>query len=249
MNTRTTIAIAMMATALSVTAQDVVEQINAIKLDPQYVYGEASHENADTAFMAAVFDLKMNLEVKLKTQLDPGMLKNKVRKLSRPRGKRVKVMAYIRNEDVLGIPPAVPSIPAAPTDEDASEGIVMMPSQVPPPPPPPVQTPQPAPSATTAATPRLASLVTELMDTEHLQEALMVLEGHKRRGTVPEFAPYAKANHPKDMYLLIFDREYNIPLAVLTPEKPDGKRDNLYKNSEDALSNYADKIAVCFTIR
>ena len=79
MSIRTIIAIAMMASTATITAQDVVEQINAIKLDPQYIYGEASNENADTAFMAAVFDLKMNLEAKLKTQLDPGMLKNKVK--------------------------------------------------------------------------------------------------------------------------------------------------------------------------
>ena len=249
MKIRTTIAITMMATALSVTAQDVVEQINAIKLDPQYVYGEASHENADTAFMAAVFDLKVNLEAKLKTQLDPGMLKSKVKKLLRPRGKRVKVMAYIKNEDVLSSPPAVPAIPTAPTDEDVSEGIVMMPSQVPPPPPPSLQAPPPAPAPVAPVSHGLSSLVKELMDTEHLKEAMMVLEGHKRRGTVAEFAPYAKAKHPKDMYLLIFDREYNIPLAVLTPEKPDGTRDNLYKNTEDSLSNYSDKIAVCFTYK
>ena len=87
------------------------------------------------------------------------------------------------------------------------------------------------------------------MDTEHLQEALMVLEGHNRRGTVGEFVPYSKAQRPQTMYLLIFDREYNIPLAVLTPEKPNGTRDNLYKNTEDSLSNYSDKIAVCFTYK
>ena len=249
MSIRTIIAIAMMASTATVTAQDVVEQINAIKLDPQYIYGEASNENADTAFMAAVFDLKMNLEAKLKTQLDPGMLKNKVKKLSRPRGQRVKVMAYIKNEDVLSIPPAVPTTPTAPIDEEASEGIVMMPSQVPPPPPPSLQAPPPAPAQVASTTPGLSSLVKELMDTEHLQEALMVLEGHNRRGTVGEFVPYSKAQRPQTMYLLIFDREYNIPLAVLTPEKSNGTRDNLYKNSEDSLSNYSDKIAVCFTYK
>lgn len=238
----------MMATTATVTAQDVVEQINAIKLDPQYIYGEASHENADTAFMAAVLDLKMNLEAKLKTQLDPGMLKNKVKKLSRPRGQRVKVMAYIKNEDVLSIPPVVPSTPTASTDEDDSEGIVMMPSQIPPPPPS-LQAPPPAPAPVASATPSLSSLVKELMDTEHLREALMVLEGHSRRGTVGEFVPYSKAQRPQTMYLLIFDREYNIPLAVLTPEKSNGTRDNLYKNTEDSLSNYSDKIAVCFTVK
>ena len=245
MSIRTFITIAMMAATATVSAQDVVEKINAIKLDPQYIYGEASHENADTAFMAALLDLKINLEAKLKKQLDPGILKNKVQKLSRPRGQRVKVMAYIKNEDVSSLPPAIPSIPTEPSKEDALEKIVMKPLQVTPS----LQTPPPAAASTAPTMPMLSSLVGELMDTEHLQEALMVLEGHTRRGTVGKFVPYSKAQHPQTMYLLIFDREYNIPLAVLTPEKPNGTRDNLYKNVEDSLSNYSDKIAVCFTIK
>lgn len=239
---------AMMATTVTATAQDVVEQINAIKLDPQYFYGEASNENADTAFMAALFDLKINLEAKLKTQLDPDMLKNKVQKLSRPRGQRVKVMAYIKRDDVFGTSQAAPSTPTEPSKENQLRANVMIPTQTPPSPPS-QQTPTPAPALVAPTTPSISSLVSELMDTEHLQEAMMVLEGHSRRGTVAEFVPYSKAQRPQTMYLLIFDREYNIPLAVLAPEKPNGTRDNLYKNTEDSLSNYSDKIAVCFTFK
>ncbi len=241
MNIRTFITSALFSLIMpAVSAQDIVEKMNAIKLDTQYVYGEASHENADTAFQIALSDLKIYLEVSKRTTVEISKLKRCVQSLSRPRGQRVKVLVYAKVQDLLNTSASAPPTVAAPTPQPAAQPAPQPAQQV-------AAQPETQAEMSENTQPILGSLVNELMETEHLQEALLVLEAHKKRGTLREIKPYSKAGQPKTMYLLIFDREYNIPLAVLSPEKPSGKRDNLNKRSEESLSDYSDKIAVCFS--
>lgn len=181
----------------------------------------------------------MHLEASLRTTVELSKLKKCAQKLSRSRGQRVKVLAYVRAEDFTGSAPTPPAPPVQNTVAQSQPEIQQQPQVE--------NETQPQPEIAQNVAPNIASLARELMETEHLQEALLVLEAHKKRGMLSMFAPYSKASRPQIMYLLIFDPEYNIPLAVLSPEKPDGKRDNISNNSDDSLSNYSDKVAVCFS--
>ena len=86
-------------TSAFVHGQDVVTQMNSIKLDKSYVYGQATHENADTAYMEALNDLILSIEARTKEKVDVKQVRTKAQKLSRQRGNRVQVMVYVKVEE------------------------------------------------------------------------------------------------------------------------------------------------------
>lgn len=232
----------ILATAASLNAQDVLEQINEIKLNPQYAYGEATHEHEDSAFTAAVYDLIVNLENKLKQEVNEKIIEKKAKKLSRTRGSKVRVLAYLRMDEIntapqVSLTPDNTTQQARPQNQQTSS---MTES---------VNTSQVMPPATNPAKQAIiASLVTDLMATEDIQSAVNILDTRKRDGSISAWTPYSKTKQPEEMHLLIFDKQYNIPVTVLSPQKANGKRDNLITNKEDSLDNYKEKLAVCFKL-
>ena len=240
--------------AVVTVAQDTqLQQVNAIKKDKRYAYGEATHEVEDSAFLLAIASLKLNLESRLNaqtgTQVSLEVLQAQAKRITRPMGAYHRVMAYVEVEAVKatlakhqeGAAPKPRVAVQLPQVEQASDAPAA-----------------PAASPANPATPdgtamqgqaaALSGLVTSLMATEHLQAAIAVLDRGKRAGTLTQYAPITKTEHPELMYLLIFDDEYNIPLAVLSPEKDNGKRDNLASDKEEKLDDYKGKLAVCFSL-
>ena len=236
---RIVILMAFCLSGLRVHSQDVLEQINAVKLDPEYVWGEATHEIADSAYEAALEELNLAISSRIQRELDHRDLRKHARRLQRPRGQRIRVLAYIKLSDVMK--DAAPVTPPSTSSTKPTINVsVATPSQTPPPPPPP-----PAIPATSG---KLGTLVGELMATNDLKAALLLLDERKSSGDIASWSPYSKTSHPEGMYLLIYDREYNIPLAILSPENASGMRRNLSNNTEESLSSYQDKQAVCFSL-
>lgn len=256
-------ALLLAACALEVGAQDeLLQQVNSIKKDQRYVWGEAMDENEETAFTAALQVMKGKLESRLNATVDDQEVLSKAKRIVRPMENLKRVMAYIEVDavktstasDVKDETSAKPSIvvnlpsgstatntPPKETKSAPEEPVTMAPRE------------EKRPAAPTTTTSRslnatLNTIITDLMATEHLQGAITILDRNKKAGTLKQYAPYAKTANPESMYVLIIDAEYNIPLTVLSPQKSNGKRDNLTADKEETIDDYKDKLAVCFSL-
>ena len=244
MKTRKTIIFLLLVMTTSFTyAQDVVTQMNSIKLNKDFVYGQATHLDADSAYMEALKELIISLEERLggKDKVDMEQVKSKIKRLSRQRGKRVQVMAYMKveNRQTVDVPKPTPTIGDQPSPTPSVDSVSM--SSVP--------TPSVELSTSLYENKRLAPLVKDLMKVDNLDAAVYTLNTRKRSGTLADWKAYKDAEHPENMYVLVFDPQDNIPLAVLSPEKTNGMRDNLTNNKEESLSLYKNKLALCFMMK
>ena len=244
-----TLLLMLWTTSAFVHGQDVVEQMNNIKLDKSYVYGQATHENADSAYMEAMNDLILSMEARTKEKVDVKQVRTKAQKLSRQRGNRVQVMVYVKVEENASSPAAAniaePTANIAePTANIAEPTATVEPS---------VKTsPQPAAASSInyGENKRLAPLVKELMSVDNMEAVIYILNARKRSGTVADWAPFHEAEHPERMFVLVLDPQYNIPLAVLSPENDKGLRYNITDNNkEESLSLYKGHRALCFTMK
>ena len=234
-------------TSAFVHGQDVVTQMNNIKLDKSYVYGQATHENADTAYMEALNDLILSMEARTKEKVDVKQVRTKAQKLSRQRGNRMQVMVYVKVEENTSSPAAnnaAAANHAEPAANIAEPTATVEPSVKP--------SPQPAAASSInyGDNKRLAPLVKEMMSVDNLEAVIYILNARKRSGTVADWAPYPEAEHPERMFVLVLDPEYGIPLVVLSPENDKGMRYNITDNNkEESLSLYTDYGALCFTMK
>ncbi len=248
-------------TSAFVHGQDVVTQMNSIKLDKSYIYGQATHENADTAYMEALNDLILSMEARTKEKVDVKQVRTKAQKLSRQRGNRVQVMVYVKVEENTSSPAA--NIAAAANNVEPAANIVepatniaepatniAEPTATVEPSVKPSHQPAAASSINYGDNKRLAPLVKEMMSVDNLEAVIYILNARKRSGTVAEWAPYPEAEHPERMFVLVLDPEYGIPLVVLSPENDKGMRYNITDNNkEESLSLYTDYGALCFTMK
>ena len=248
--------------AMEVGAQDdLLRQVNAIKIDQRYVWGEAMNENEDNAFAAALQTMKTKLETRLNAKVDDQEVLAKAKRIVRPVENLKRVMAYIEVEEVKTSNTSEVKVennakqtivvntgttanigkPKEETRPAPKKTAIVVPREE-------KRPATPAPSSARGLDAKLSTIVTDLMATEHLQGAITVLDRSKKAGELQQYIPYSKATNPQSMYILIFDAEYNIPLAVLSPEKSNGKRDNLVADKEETVADYKDKLAVCFSI-
>ena len=256
-----TLLLMLWTTSAFVHGQDVVTQMNSIKLDKSYVYGQATHENADTAYMEALNDLILSMEARTKEKVDVKQVRTKAQELSRQRGNRVQVMVYMKVEENTSSP-AANNAPTAnhvepatniaepatniaePTANIAEPTATVEPSVKP------SHQPAAASSINYGDNKRLAPLVKEMMSVDNLEAVIYILNARKRSGTVADWAPYPEAEHPERMFVLVLDPEYGIPLVVLSPENDKGMRYNITDNNkEESLSLYTDYGALCFTMK
>ena len=263
-----TLLLMLWTTSAFVHGQDVVTQMNSIKLDKSYVYGQATHENADTAYMEALNDLILSMEARTKEKVDVKQVRTKAQKLSRQRGNRMQVMVYVKVEENTSSPAA--NIAAAANHAEPAANIaeptaniaepaaniaeptanIAEPTATVEPSVKPSHQPAAASSINYGDNKRLAPLVKEMMSVDNLEAVIYILNARKRSGTVADWAPYPEAEHPERMFVLVLDLEYGIPLVVLSPENDKGMRYNITDNNkEESLSLYTDYGALCFTMK
>ena len=232
---------------LEVGAQDdLLQQVNAIKTDKRYVWGEAMNEDEEEAFSVALTTMKLKLEGRLNAKVDDQELLSKTKRIVRSMGDTKRVTAYIEVEEVKSVPPkeveeARTTPPRKVEEAKTTASVPVAPKQE-------KQTTTSEASSAPGLDKTMGDIVAELMDAQHLQGAVTVLERFKRAGIIQQYMPFPKETNPQVAYLLILDAEYNIPLAVLSPEKNNGKRDNLVSGNEETLSDYHEKLAVCFSL-
>jgi len=79
----------------TVEAQDVVAQMNEVKGNAAYCYGEGADENPQTALNFALEELATELSKKTSVRVNVDELRGKASKLERKRGAQTRVLVYV----------------------------------------------------------------------------------------------------------------------------------------------------------
>lgn len=233
----------MLCASLGSSAQDVMEQINAIKLQGGHLTAQYSHEIADSAFSMGARDVLHQLNLKGLGKFTLDEILPIMGHLDMPRGNMVRVFTYldmakIQKKDNANGPRETITIQPK-FDIIDNTGSTTRPT---PPTPVQVQTqyPQPTQSPVSqkveANTPQ-AQLARDIMAQKDLTAAMNILKAKKNAGIILDYGAFAKGTNIDEVYIAIFDRTTNAPKTVLTPTT-EGKRSNLISKEEDSLSNY-----------
>lgn len=261
--------IAMLLSAPLSAQENVPEQMNQVKLDGRYVYGEATDENAAQAFDDAVYDLAYAVECGNGMVVDIERLKQNVEKMSYLRGKKTCMLVFIKKEilascsgtDTLPLARTSPPAPTAGTSKPSIQ-VTLRPG------PPAAAAPAPMASAPKAApqTPaaltgspsgdaaatgtgkKAEPLARELLGMENAVVAYEKLCQKKRQGLVADVGLPKDARNLEQVYVVVFDKSTELPLAVLSPVKANGLRDNLDDGSETSLSRFGGIRMVWFSL-
>ena len=84
-------------------AQDVMEQINAIKLKGGHLTAQYNHESADSAFAFGARDILHQLNLKGYGVFTFNEIETKIKHLDMKRGAQVRVFSYLNLSDISTI--------------------------------------------------------------------------------------------------------------------------------------------------
>lgn len=215
-------------------SQDVMTQINAIKLKGGYITAQYTHELADSAYSMGIRDILHQLNLKGYGVFSLSEISSKIGHLDVKRGNHVRVFSYLSLAEISKKTDAnvhSEKVQIQPKfeikDHNASSAITTtsFQSQV-----------QSQPQKLQADNPQ-AKMARDIMAQKDLDAAMNLLKAKKNVGQILAYGPFAKGTNLDEVYIAIFDRTTSAPLAVLSPTI-DGKRSNLITKSEDTLSNY-----------
>ena len=235
----------MLCAWIGSTAQDVMAQINAIKLKGGHLTAQYSHEVADSAFSMGARDILHQLNLKGYGLFTLDEILTKMGHLDMPRGNTVRVFTYldmgnIQKKDNAGAP--TESITIQPKFEVQGEQEVKEVTEV--------KEVKEVKEVTevkdntlsantqhlTPKTPQ-EQLAYDIMAQKDLMATMNILKAKKNAGIILDYGAFAKGTNIDEVYIAIFDRTTNAPMTVLSPSV-DGKRSNLVSKEEDSLSNY-----------
>lgn len=233
-----TICFLMMSCAwLTGNAQDVMAQINEIKLKGGHLTAQYSHESVDSAYMMGIRDILHQLNMKGYGVFTLDEISSQVGHLDMPRGNMTRVFSYL---NLAGISKKANSntnketTKIKPKFEVKEEHTTTSTHQTP-------TTPaqvnvQPQPQKATADDPQ-TRMARDIMEQKDINAAMNILKAKKNAGIIIGYGPFAKGTNIDEVYIAIFDRTTSAPMAVLSPTT-DGKRCNVITKADDTLSNY-----------
>ncbi len=233
----------ILCACLGSAAQDVMEQINAIKLKGGHLTAQYSHEVVDSAFSMGARDILHQLNLKRLGKFTLDEILPYTGHLDMPRGNMVRVFTYldmakIHKKDNANAPRETITIKPKFNLKDNTG------STTPPTPPVPAQVqtqypqpPQPPVAQRVEANNPQAQLARDIMAQKDLTAVMNNLKAKKNAGIILDYGAFAKGTNIDEVYIAIFDRNTNAPMTVLTPTT-EGKRSNLISREEDSLSNY-----------
>ncbi len=217
-------------------AQDVMEQINAIKLKGGHLTAQYSHEFTDSAFAMGMRDILHQLIMKGYGLFTLEEIAPKVRHLDMRRGSQIRVFSYLD----------LSTINKKAVNGNSSERLIIQPKfevnevkdntprydKVVPTPP--IVT---SPSNNNLVNDPETSLARDIMAQQDINAAMNILKAKKNAGIILSYGPFAKGTNIDKVYVAIFDRTTSAPMAVLSPTKG-AIRKNLLTKADDSLSNY-----------
>ena len=228
----------LLCTWVSGNAQDVMAQINAIKLKGGHLTAQYNHESADSAIAFGVRDILHQLNLKGYGIFTFDEISSKIKHLDMKRGSQVRVFSYL---DLSGISKKANSNQPAETVKiqpkfkvkEENNTISNHPNNVQPTT---LSKIQPQPQSVQSDEPQ-SQIVRDIMAQKDVNAAMNILKAKKNAGIIIGYGPFAKGTNIDEVYIAIFDRETSAPITVLSPTS-DGKRSNLVTKTDDSLSNY-----------
>ena len=221
---------------LTCNAQDVMEQINAIKLKGGHLTAQYNHESADSAIAFGARDMLHQLNLKGYGVFTFSEIEKKIKHLDMKRGTQVRVFSYLNMADIskkVDANVANKTITIKPKFEVKEEKPNI----------PYVDNAKLTPSFDRQETQKAldntpqTKMAQDIMAQKDIHAAMTILKAKKNAGLILAYGPFAKGTNIDEVYIAIFDRTTSVPLAVLSPTQ-NGKRSNLITKSDDTLSNY-----------
>ena len=199
---------------------DRVEQINAIKKDSRYLYGEATTSTQEESTTLAYEQLQNEVfkwvqcdqvELCIKSVKDINQLADTM--VTR-RVDMYRVFVYVEKLKLMAVVDSMPSVDSV----QINDSVRMAPDKV----------------------------LQQIKNAKNFFELKSIMQPLKEQGDIIDFGKYATAEHPELCYLIVYDPAGNIRALL---GKGEETRQNLKTGKEDSIRNYRGCGAIWFTLR
>lgn len=228
------------------TADDVAKNINKIKRDTTYIYGETTMKDLSEAYNGARAILEMKVGDWVRSQHpDEGIevcivkAKENFIQLETRRGDFYRAFVYVRKSNILPIAnksevtvldvspivlenQAKPSIAFGTTEEKPEETVVETPTL------------------------DLTSTEKEMLQIRSFYDVEPYIKGMKSKGRIKAYGKYATMPEDEDCHLFVYDKQGNISALL---RKSGAKQYNLNTLKEDNVKNYKNCGAIWFQMK
>lgn len=204
----------------------VKEQINAIKLDESYLYGEAKNKIEDVATIYAKKELLISIntlrEEKHLSPLEESDISNLYQKLFYQRGELVYVFTYLKKDKILNnlslSTPSNDSIIEEENDVDINPRQIIIDNS--------------------ADSQFHNEILQNVIERQMIENVYGYLQHAKEDNKIEQFAKAKSLTEiPDNAYIIIYNRMYQV-VTILTNIIND-KRINLKTNKPDLITNYS----------
>ena len=215
-------------------AQTPLEKMNSIKMSNEYVWDEYTHASADTAVAGAMQRLLLYIDVPDGRTLTTDDIQPSVKLIKMKRSNLTRVFAYLKKEEAQAIA-RFGRAEGNDTTQQPTFNVQRSTFNV--------QVPEPA------HTPMPFAM--ELMQQGDFYVVYKYLQEQKDSGRVIAYGPLKDAENINNSYLVIFDKQTQHAVCILSPVITDDNRTDMVKGHTDSLANYEDgnHIAIWFNMK
>lgn len=200
--------------------QDIKQQINQIKLDENFVYGEAENKDESIAYKMAVNDLKSTLTIiggPMARKINEPDFCNHIQMLSYERGELKNVFVYVQLVETTA------KIAELPKTIDNNEGKVVTSK--------PEMVVMKEDDFTT-------DIIRGIMEREMVDDVYRYLESQQTAGVVKSVKIARSLEEiPDDAIIIIYDKSYSVAAVLL--QQHDKQRANALTRKPDNIRNYS----------
>lgn len=220
------------------TNRDVIDEMNNVKLNESFIFGEGSHLNKDVAHECAVSEIlsyatELRFESGNNKKLLPADIQSIVKQLVYFDGDQYNVFLYVDRDQILSMTSHIESPKSSLSADPKSESKELavqektQNSQVP-----------KCPSLEDRFTPLPNDILNTLCNQDNWTEIKGFLSSYKNQGKIRESGFCTDTSDvPMDSYRVLIDNQYGI-LAILVPENSNDSI-NLKTQQSDKESNYS----------
>lgn len=246
---------------LTVDAQNVVEQMNAVKGNPDFCYGEGADIDPQKAHDLALEELVSELSKKAGIQVSKEDIRGKASKLERKRGEQTRMLVYVSLAEYGKVTSSSANV-VTPVKEPVQtivqevEPAVEQPSVLQPQQTVVIQTNdeerQPiGQNVQRTDYSKAGNVVQQMKMVKHTNAMKKLLVADMEGGLIKSFGTPSNAKDMDNVYWWVFRKGEPMQyVAVLSPVKANGKRDNLDTGEEQTLLDFqgAEYGTVWFTL-
>ena len=227
----------------------ILQRVNEIKQDELYYWQECSHLIADTAFQRATGYLLLEANQDMAQTLSQQQIAPYVQHIKIMRGEKTRMFVYMLKSDARGI-----AAGQAPPPPVTAEWVAAQPAATTYAPATPPNSTPPAGGPQGVSHRREAEgrpqryvpdeFVLNILDYKGFRAVYNYLEGMKRRHRVLQFGALRDIEEYASLDIILFDRQSQQVVTILSGQRPDGMRTNLVTGADDSLDNYPEEMAL-----